>query len=805
MKTMSLLRNKGIGSFWSLVLLATAGSIPTAALAVVPVNGAAPTLIPVAINASPGDQNDPHVSGDWAAYASDVAIRYYNFSTAVDAQIPMGASARDLLSDISGSKIVFSRVVSGVGTGVMVFDTPSAAAPIEIDAAPQTIRLGSAIGGNTVAYVDFGLEANGELVIHDLVTATSVRITNDTNPDQSPSVSPDGSVVTWEHCNSSLSNCDIWQAVKSGATWTVGIVSDSTAAEANPDTNGTLVVYDSYRNGNSDLFWRPVAGGTEVQLQLAAFEGNPSIAGYYIAFESRLTLGSTSDIYVYDIIGNRLYQITNTPLVTEQLNDITVLPNGDLRVVWASDEDGQSSRNVKGATFTLPRVTFTDRDQFIQQAGPLTQIDFDHAPCGNPLAVPSTGLVAGSIYNEFGVNFLLDSTIYSAPIDLQSQLTASPPNFIRGAPTPIYLPALLRPQPVVGQFTTGVTAVGITNVGTGAVLRLLDAQGQLITTIATDTDPLLKDFVGVVSAFPIASFELTSEFASVGAFLGGDDLLFSRIAPTGACQPLAPTVTVTDTVPPAGSIAIDGNAAWTNSPSAALTLTCTDAGSGCSMARFSDDNATWLAWEAYLPTRAWTLTGGDGTKTVYVQLRDVAGNVSAAYSDTIVLDATPPVLTVPATITVNATSPSGAAVSYVVTATDAVDPNPTVSCAPASGSTFPVGMTAVACTATDAFGNSATAGFNVIVKGAPDQITALIALVQSFNIKQGIENSLDAKLQNVFDALNAAKAGYMATACSKLGAFINEVLAQSGKALTTAQANQLIAAANQVKASLGCP
>jgi len=44
----------------------------------------------------------------------------------------------------------------------------------------------------------------------------------------------------------------------------------------------------------------------------------------------------------------------------------------------------------------------------------------------------------------------------------------------------------------------------------------------------------------------------------------------------------------------------------------------------------------------------------------------------------------------------------------------------------------------------------------------------------------------------------------MSTACSKLDAFINEVLAQSGTALSTAQANQLIIAANQVKASLGC-
>ena len=82
----------------SLVFLmaATAGLGSTEAQAVVPVNGVPPVLTPVTINDGPGDQTEPHVSGDWAAYTSDIAIRYYRFSTAGDAQIPMGASAREI-------------------------------------------------------------------------------------------------------------------------------------------------------------------------------------------------------------------------------------------------------------------------------------------------------------------------------------------------------------------------------------------------------------------------------------------------------------------------------------------------------------------------------------------------------------------------------------------------------------------------------------------------------------------------------------------------------------------------------------
>jgi hypothetical protein len=228
--------------------------------------------------------------------------------------------------------------------------------PVEIDFAPAgTNRIGSAIGGNTVAYIDFGLHANGEVVIHDLPSATNVRITNDSLFAQNPSVSPDGAVVTWEQCSTSTTNCDILQAVKIGGVWSVSAASATANPEANPDSNGSLVVYDSIRGlDRGDIFWSPVGGGAEVQLQLPGVEANPSIAGNFIAFEGRQTLFSTSDIFVYDITTNLLYQITDTLLVTEQLNDITVLPDGRIRVVWGSDEDGFDARNVHAATFSLP-------------------------------------------------------------------------------------------------------------------------------------------------------------------------------------------------------------------------------------------------------------------------------------------------------------------------------------------------------------------------------------------------------------------------------------------------------------------
>ena len=88
-------------------------------------------------------------------------------------------------------------------------------------------------------------------------------------------------------------------------------------------------------------------------------------------------------------------------------------------------------------------------------------------------------------------------------------------------------------------------------------------------------------------------------------------------------------------------------------------------------------------------------------------------------------DTTPPEITVPDDLTVNATSPSGAIVPYEVTASDDTDPSPTVVCAPANGGTFPIGVTMVNCTATDATGNQATASFKIVVKGAAEQLVDL--------------------------------------------------------------------------------
>ena len=131
--------------------------------------------------------------------------------------------------------------------------------------------------------------------------------------------------------------------------------------------------------------------------------------------------------------------------------------------------------------------------------------------------------------------------------------------------------------------------------------------------------------------------------------------------------------TQTDTTPPTGSITINGNAATTNSVSVVLTLSAADPESGVTQMHLSNDGSSWSTWETYVTSKAWTLTSGDASKTVYVQFKNGAGLESTSYSDSITLqfsssDTTPPTGSI--TINGGAATTSSVSVTLTLSATD---------------------------------------------------------------------------------------------------------------------------------------
>ncbi len=95
--------------------------------------------------------------------------------------------------------------------------------------------------------------------------------------------------------------------------------------------------------------------------------------------------------------------------------------------------------------------------------------------------------------------------------------------------------------------------------------------------------------------------------------------------------------------------------------------------------------------------------------------KDFMGNTATVNCEVIVVDTTPPTLTLPGNLLVEATSHAGAAVTFPAGAHDIVSGNVDVGLSQQSGSIFPLGVTVVRATAQDDFENVATGSFTVTV------------------------------------------------------------------------------------------
>ena len=200
------------------------------------------------------------------------------------------------------------------------------------------------------------------------------------------------------------------------------------------------------------------------------------------------------------------------------------------------------------------------------------------------------------------------------------------------------------------------------------------------------------------------------------------------------------------------------------------------------------------------------------TATTVGVKNNVSGNVSSTNAGTgntasatlTVVDSDLALTNVPANMTVNATGPTGAVVSYAPpTATDEGGETPTVGCLPASGSLFPIAKTTVTCTATDADDSNSpvTATFTVTVNGALAQLQALLASVTALPSSTA-KTVLSVQLG---DAIAAENSSNTSRVCLDLFGLVRAAeQEESYGQLTAAQAAEVINAADQIAAVVGC-
>jgi hypothetical protein len=177
-----------------------------------------------------------------------------------------------------------------------------------------------------------------------------------------------------------------------------------------------------------------------------------------------------------------------------------------------------------------------------------------------------------------------------------------------------------------------------------------------------------------------------------------------------------------------------------------------------------------------------------GTTTVECTASDGDDTVTGSFQ---VLVNAPPELRLPAGVTADATSPAGAPVEFEATATD--DGTPVdVACAPATGTTFAIGTTAVECAAVDGHGATTTGTFDVTVRGAGEQLAELLVAVTGVGPGKSLADKVRTALADP------------ARTCDTLQAFLDEVRAQSGKHVPAGTAAVLVEDATRIRTVLSC-
>ena len=222
-----------------------------------------------------------------------------------------------------------------------------------------------------------------------------------------------------------------------------------------------------------------------------------------------------------------------------------------------------------------------------------------------------------------------------------------------------------------------------------------------VTAEATGPGGATVEFTSGATDLVDGTVTTTCSPASGSAFLlGKTTVSCSATDAHGNKGTATATVTVQDTTGPALTLA-DQTLEATGPDGAAATFapTATDLVSG-SRPVSCDRNSG--------------ITFSIGDTTVNCSATDAAGNTSTGAFTITVGDHTAPALTLQ-DAQAEATKPAGADVPYDASANDLVDGARPVDCNPASGSTFPIAVTTVACSASDTRGNTANGSLKVTV------------------------------------------------------------------------------------------
>jgi len=207
------------------------------------------------------------------------------------------------------------------------------------------------------------------------------------------------------------------------------------------------------------------------------------------------------------------------------------------------------------------------------------------------------------------------------------------------------------------QAPSALTESATNILSSAAVLNGTVNANGLSTTVWFEYGTTIGSYDSLSSTQDVNGLNDTTIGISIGDLSAGTNYYYRIAAQNSAGTTYGNEMvfTTTDTTPPSCSVSINDGDSYTNSPTVTLSLSATDnvgitgyfVSTNSSIPSVS--NSKWTSVTSntsFTDSVSYTLSGGDGKKTVYVRYKDNSGNISDYASDSIVLDITSPTVTI---------------------------------------------------------------------------------------------------------------------------------------------------------------
>ena len=305
----------------------------------------------------------------------------------------------------------------------------------------------------------------------------------------------------------------------------------------------------------------------------------------------------------------------------------------------------------------------------------------------------------------------------TAPLDITLEATGSTTAVTLGTASAIDLVSgSLNPAASnSGPFAVGVHQItwsatdGANNTGTAIqTVTITDTGAPTLTLPANITEEATSASGALVSYNSSASDTVDGVLPSGCAPASGSTFALG-ITPVNCSV----TDTANNTATGSFTVTVEDTTAPTVTVSADIVMEATGSTTAVALGAAS---ASDLVSGSLTPTASNSGPFAVGVHQITWSATDGANNTGTAIQTVTITDTGAPALTLPGNITEEATSASGALVSYSSSASDTVDGTLSSGCAPTSGSTFALGNTTVNCSVTDTANNTATGSFTVTVQ-----------------------------------------------------------------------------------------